>query len=604
MLLRSRIILVTFIIGLVYVVAECQYPPPGSGPDNSPGPPGPGPGDVWSMWAWMASLFGKKGCNTCGCGSGGCSGGGTIININQNNNNPSPGDHSGSTTVDHSGITSVPTTLPSSPSPPCQASINSGPFFPGTCQENFFSAVMLIGSCLPYQVSFELTGLPCGRVQSNGEIVFDASLGCAVGVGVSYYGNLRAWDSFSQMTLGADMVVVDTSSIQYCITTTPTSTPSTDTPTTGSLVCIFSYPNSGYFSPYQCTANIFTPLSLSMGCTCCSRVTFQLTGLPCASVQNDGTVTFDPLSQGCSVGQGTVYYGTVTAVDIFTGMQYSSVQITVDTTNLQNCFTTSSTTTTGLPCTMSVTPASLSFAPTSCSEVILMARTSGCTDSDFYRINWKTPGLPSNCFAFSTSSGLPWILVFTPIQPYNQFYCDVGQGVSYSGNITAYDVYNPGVNLATWSITVDTSGMEHCVASGAYPVNANCWASLSPMPGPIFRPTSCDYSVLTNIVFGEGCQYYPDLNPRYELSGFNSCSAVQLVNNSLIFDVSNGTSCNITSAMSHTGTLTVYHSYYQAAFWNSWQIQLLTGGLQPCADYWAGTGTLPTTVTTTPWWTG
>ncbi|XP_055348577.1 uncharacterized protein LOC129595559 [Paramacrobiotus metropolitanus] len=217
--------------------------------------------------------------------------------------------------------------------------------------------------------------------------------------------------------------------------------------------------SSSPFSPWMCDQT-FIPAMIT-GCPA-SRVTFQLSGIPCAYLESSGAIRFSPLNGGCAVGPGFVYVGTLTATDIVTNVILSVGQIQINTASLSYCTatttamtTSTATTSTGTPpvCdvayNLSTSPSSSSdFFLTDCREQFTTPRYMNCP---FSRYTYTLLGLPC---ADLHSDGALAVNV-------NNSGCNV-YPYSYYGQMIITD-NDSGRQLGYYYIAMHMSGLAYCV---------------------------------------------------------------------------------------------------------------------------------------------
>ncbi|XP_055355166.1 uncharacterized protein LOC129600652 [Paramacrobiotus metropolitanus] len=166
----------------------------------------------------------------------------------------------------------------------------------------------------------------------DGTVVFDpSSQRCSVGPGIIYSGTVTAIDMYTGIPYHTAQITMDTENLGHCVSSTPFS-PGTP--------CNVTYPDhNGPFAPMFCDETFFTPNYVAVECA----ALYELTGLPCAQAHPDGSISVNVNGDGCVVGSGITYNGTLTvgAPWIFTTGTWD---VQMDTTNLQHCPITTSTT--------------------------------------------------------------------------------------------------------------------------------------------------------------------------------------------------------------------------------------------------------------------
>ncbi|XP_055352024.1 uncharacterized protein LOC129598232 [Paramacrobiotus metropolitanus] len=424
---------VTFICSLLCCTINCQYPLV----DNNfyPGYPGYGGGygsGVSGGCSGFAGMFSYlMGGNRC-CG-GGCGSGSPIVYY------PVP--------VPPPPNPPCPPTTTTAPVPSCSVTIDHGPFYPWMCDQTLTPAT--VSGCPTYRVTFQLLGgVPCTYLESNGVIRYSTLGGsCAVGPGYVYTPTLTATDSLTGAILATSQIQINTQSLSFCTTTT----------TTGAPACNVHI-DAGPLPVWLCSPMLLSPVQIS-GCPA-SRVSVQLSGMPCTYLQSNGTILFDSQSGGCAVGPGYVYSGIITATDNWTGATLATSQFQIDTAEMGYCAGTT-TTTAGPPAcnvtySLSQTWNSGIYFPTSCQQQLFSPTYINCYPP---RISWSfgdiwcLQALPNGTIMFNADA----------------WGCEI-DGSRHLGTMIIIDEDTPPHPLGgpfgtTWYIQLYTAGLEYCKAT-------------------------------------------------------------------------------------------------------------------------------------------
>ncbi|XP_055354450.1 uncharacterized protein LOC129600082 [Paramacrobiotus metropolitanus] len=237
-------------------------------------------------------------------------------------------------------------------------------------------------------------------------------------------------------------------------------TPAPVTTTTAPVPSCTVSISPGPFSPWMCDQTI-NPAMIT-GCPA-SRVTFQVSGIPCAYTESGGAIRFSPLSGGCAVGSGFVYVGTLTATDIVTNVILSVGQIQINTASLSYCTATTAAMTTSTAATSTEIPPdckvsyNLSTSPTSGASDFFLTdcqqqfTTPTYMNCPFSRYTYTLVNFPC---ADLHSDGALVVDVNNPgciVYPY-----------SYYGSMTIKDS-DSGEQLGVYYIAMHMFGLAYCV---------------------------------------------------------------------------------------------------------------------------------------------